>query len=56
MTDESRSYGYVRETGIDQQTSGVKLKDKQMKTVSGAIIMRQQSASGGVKQQTPAAA
>lgn len=55
MTDESRSYGYVRETGIDSHILSVKLKDKQMKSGAAAIIMKQQSASGGVKQQTRAA-
>lgn len=55
MTDDSRSYGYVRGTGIDLRIPSVKLKDKQMNSEAGAIIMKQQSASGGVKRQTRSA-
>lgn len=55
MTDELRSYGYVRGSGIESRIACVKLKDKQMKTGAAGIIMKQQSAPEGVKRQTRAA-
>ncbi|CAG4957547.1 unnamed protein product [Colias eurytheme] len=55
ITNVTRSGDYVSNWNRSHINVSVKLKDKQMKTEACAIIMKQQSASGGVKLQTRAA-